>query len=282
MKLTFWGVRGSISTSGPEFARFGGHTTCLEVEAGGHRLILDAGTGVRPLGERLAHEARVLGRPVKTVFAFTHLHWDHIQGFPFFGPAFIPSTELELFGPREGPDERSLQYVLTAQMAEPTFPVTMDAMPSDQVFHDIGDGGGFERGPFRVRTRALEHPNGVLGYRIEAGGRTLCFATDTEHPRDGSVDEALLDLARGADLLVYDAQYTPAEYAGEAGPPRRGWGHSTYVAAAQAARAAGVKRLALFHHDPGHDDRMVAHIESEAQRLFGESFAARERTPIEV
>ncbi len=280
MKLTFWGVRGSIATGGPAFAGFGGNTTCLELEAAGERLIFDAGTGIRALGDHLGREAG--GRPVRAALFFTHLHWDHIQGFPFFAPAFSPETELSLFGPTDETGTHTVETALTEQMQGPNFPVPLAAMRSARRFTTICSGDGHELGPFTVRTRALQHPQGVLGYRVEAGGRSLCFATDTEHPSDGSVDEALLDLAQDVDLLIYDAQYTPEEYDGRAGPPRRGWGHSTYEAAIRTARAAGAKRLALFHHDPTHDDRFVANIEARAQAKFPSSFAAREGRPLEV
>lgn len=270
MEITFHGVRGSIATSGVEFARFGGNTTCVEINFAGERLILDAGTGLRALGQKMIAEARVLGKPIRASFFFSHLHWDHIQGFPFFTPAFMPDTHLSLFGPKDE-DGTTLEAVLKKQMQPPTFPVPLSAMASKKEFHTIGDGAGQEIGPFLVTTRALCHPQGSLGYRIEAGGRVFCFATDTEHPNDGSVDEALLSLARGADLFAYDAQYTDEEY-----KTKKGWGHSTYTAAAHAARAAGVKRLLLTHHDPTHGDDVVETIEREARALFPAAACARE------
>lgn len=284
MRVTFWGVRGSIATSGLSFARFGGNTTCVEVEHEGERLILDAGTGLRALGQKLAHEARLFGRAVQATMLFTHLHWDHVQGFPFFGPGFVPATRMRLYGPLDDDGKSTLQDVLTRQMQPPTFPVTLDAMAADKQFHTIKDGDELMLDGFQVRIRRLCHPQGSLGFRIEAGGRSMCFATDTEHPSDGSVDEALLDLARDVDLLIYDAQYTEAEYEGRdgTGPSRRGWGHSTYVAATRVARATGAKRLVLTHHDPGHDDAMMERIESEARALFPACRAARETMPIAV
>jgi len=283
MRIRFWGVRGSIATSGSEFAKFGGNTTCVEIEAGDQRLIIDAGTGLRPLGEKLSAQARLLGREVSATMLFTHLHWDHIQGFPFFGPAYQPTTELDLYGPLEEDDVTTLADVLTAQMTPPTFPIGLDAMAASKRFHVIGDQDVVELGDLVVRARSLSHPQGSLGYRVDYRGRSLCFATDTEHPSDGSVDEALLDLARGVDLFVCDAQYTEAEYEGRAaGPPRRGWGHSTYVAAARTARAAGARRLVLTHHDPNHDDEVVEAIEHEAQLLFPACRAASEAHPLTV
>lgn len=262
--------------------RVGGNTTCLEVQYGRDRLILDAGTGLRALGDKLLREARTLGRAVEAKFLFSHLHWDHIQGFPFFAPAFVPTSEIQLYGPRGEDGTTNLESALAKQMSPPSFPVSLDAMASRKSFSTIADGDAFELGPFTVRTRGLCHPQGVLGYRIEAGGKSLCFATDTEHREDGEVDEALLELAQGVDLLVYDAQYTPTEYRGEngTGPCRKGWGHSTYEAAAMIAKAAGARKLALFHHDPTHDDDMVELIEAEARRLFAGAFAAREQMTV--
>ena len=282
MRVSFWGVRGSIATAGLEFAGFGGHTTCLEIEAQGRRLIIDAGTGLRGLGAKLSAEATRLGRPVQASMLFTHLHWDHIQGFPFFGPAFAPDSCLDLYGPEQ--DGSDLRAVLERQMTPPTFPVRLDDMAAEKRFQTIRSGDELLVEGFHVRTRALSHPQGSLGYRVEVGGRSVCFATDTEHPEDGSVDEALLELARDVDLLIYDAQYTQAEYEGRAGsgPPRHGWGHSTYVAATQVARATGARRLVLTHHDPSHDDTMMERIEREARSLFSACRAARETQPIAI
>lgn len=284
MQLTFWGVRGSIATGGPQFMRVGGNTTCLEVQHGNERLILDAGTGVRALGDKLMRESRALGRKVDARFLFSHLHWDHIQGFPFFAPAFVPTSKIQLFGPRGEDGVTSLKAALAQQMSPPSFPVSLEAMASSKHFSTIDDKDELQLGPFSVHMRRLCHPQGVLGFRIEAGGKSLCFATDTEHAEGGELDESLLELARNADLLVYDAQYTPAEYRGEngTGPCRRGWGHSTYEAAAMIAKAAGAKRLALFHHDPTHDDDMVEAIEAESKRLFAASFAAREQMTVRL
>jgi phosphoribosyl 1,2-cyclic phosphodiesterase len=282
MRVTFWGVRGSIATSGLEFARFGGNTTCLEIEAGGDRLVIDAGTGIRALGSKLAREARTLGRPVEATILFTHLHWDHVQGFPFFAPGFDPSSRIDLHGPVD--ENGSLETVLRRQMMPPTFPVTLEAMTPQRRFHMLKSGDDLAVGSIHVRTRALCHPQGSLGFRVEHGGRSVCFATDTEHLPDGSIDDALLDLARDVDLLIYDAQYTEAEYEGRDGhgPPKRGWGHSTYVAATRVAAATGARRLVLTHHDPTHDDGMMERIEKEARALFPACRAAREALPIAV
>jgi phosphoribosyl 1,2-cyclic phosphodiesterase len=275
MRLTFWGVRGSIATSGPEFARFGGNTTCVEITSEGSTLILDAGTGLRALGQKLLAEAK--GRPIDATLLFSHLHWDHIQGFPFFAPAYLPSTTLSSYGPVDEGGSSTLLDVLSKQMQPPSFPVTLGAMPSRKTFATVRSGDELALGPFDVRMRALCHPQGSLGFRIESKGKSLCFATDTEHAAAGDIDDSILELARGVDLLILDAQYTDAEYA-----MRKGWGHSTYAAAARIAGAAGAKRLALFHHDPGHDDAFVERMEHDARTMFGGAFAAREGLTIDV
>lgn len=284
MKITFWGVRGSIATSGPEFTAVGGHTTCLEIGLGEERLIIDAGTGLRGLGQKLLAEAGQRGGKVDVNFLFSHLHWDHIQGFPFFGPAFLASSKLSLYGPIDDDGITTLEGALDRQMTPPLFPVRLSQMAAEKNFNTIRSGDQLDLGPFRVRTRALFHPQGSLGYRIEAGGRSVCFATDVEHVEGEAIDPSILELAQGVDLLIYDAQYTPAEYAGGpgVGPSKRGWGHSTYTAAAAIAKASGAKRLALFHHDPGHDDRMIARMEADAATLFPGAFAAREGASLEL
>lgn len=285
MKVTFWGVRGSIATSGPATARYGGNTTCVQISHAGHHLILDAGTGSHALGNQLMDEARTMGGGVQASFLFSHLHWDHIQGFPLFGPAFMPSTELNLYGPTETDEsghELDLQAALSRQMTRPFFPVPLSAMASTRRYERLYDGAEFEIGPFAVSSRALCHPQGSLGFRVEAGGRSVCFATDTEQVMGQDIDPALLHLARDADLLIHDAQYTDAEYEGSVGPPRQGWGHSTYAAAAAAATAAGAKQLALFHHDPSHDDSMMDALEADARTLHPACRAAREGLSVEL
>jgi phosphoribosyl 1,2-cyclic phosphodiesterase len=274
MDITFWGVRGSIATSGPSFDRYGGNTTCVEIRRDNHRLIIDAGTGIRALGDRLMHEMAETRTPIETTILFTHLHWDHIQGFPFFRPAFVPSTRLSLYGPGVGAG--SLQETLQRQMQPPSFPVPLEAMGASMDFSTITDGAEIQVGPFEIQTKILCHPQGSFGYRVETGGASFCFATDVELGVDDEADAALEGLAKEADLLVHDAQYTEAQYQGDDGPCRRGWGHSTYTAAAEAARRCHARQLGLTHHDPEHDDHMVARIERDTRSLFASAFAAQQ------
>jgi phosphoribosyl 1,2-cyclic phosphodiesterase len=271
LTIRFWGVRGSVPSPGPATAGVGGNTSCVEVRSGDHVVILDAGTGLRRLGDALLAERA--GRPIEASILFSHVHWDHIQGFPFFAPVFRPDTTLHLYG---RPDEGSLAEVLAAQMTRPTFPVPLDALPSALTFGTWSDDAAFDVGPFRVRTARLHHPGACYAYRLEAHGRSVVYATDTEHYDDGRIDEALVELSRGADVLIYDAMYTPEEYEGETGVSRRGWGHSTWVEGVRVARAAGVGQLVLFHHDPTHDDETVAAIEEAAARELPSTIAARE------
>ena len=277
MEVTFWGVRGSIACSGPHVAEVGGNTPCVEVRAQGHRLILDGGTGLRGLGQRMAAEPG----PLRAHMLFSHQHWDHIQGFPFFRPAFVPGAELHMYGPVAEDGLTTLRDTLRAQMTSPCFPVPFGALAAELRFETVRDSDDLQLGPFEVQMRALVHPQGSLGYRIEVGGRKLCFATDTEHPSEG-LDEALLDLAREVDVLIYDAMYTTDEYEGRNGPCRKGWGHSTTDAAVQIARASGAKRLFLFHHDPGHNDRFIDRMERDARTGFERTWAAREGDTVAV
>ncbi|HTM21887.1 MAG TPA: MBL fold metallo-hydrolase [Kofleriaceae bacterium] len=273
LRLRFWGVRGSCPSPGPDTAAVGGNTSCVELRAGSDLLILDGGTGLRALGDELGRSSAV-----EASILFSHVHWDHIQGIPFFAPIFRSETRLSLYG---APEHMSLEDVMHKQMGGPNFPVPLDRVPAQLSFHAMTAGDAAAVGPFRVLPARLNHPNGVLGYRIEIGGRSIVYATDTEHLA-GGVDQRLVELAAGADLLIYDAQYTPAEYAGELGPSRVGWGHSTWAEGVRVARAAGVGQLVLFHHDPAHDDAVIDAIEARAAEELPGTVAAREGLTIEL
>ncbi len=273
MEIRFWGVRGSIAVSGERYERTGGNTTCVEVRHEGHRLILDGGTGLRALGEHLGFQ------PLNATLLFTHVHWDHIQGVPFFAPAFHPDSQLTMVGVKR--DSGGLRDALAAQMRPPTFPIGLEALAGAKHFRDIRADRAFDVGPFHITPLEQPHPDGVLAYRIEAGGKVFVFATDVEHGGEG-VQRALVDLSLGADLLVHDAQYTFAEYAGHGGPSRKGWGHSTWDEALRCGVEARASRLALFHHDPTRSDQGVEAMEQAAQSRVAtvglpmEVFAARE------
>lgn len=269
MHVRFWGVRGSIASSGSHVARIGGNTSCVEIESQGHRLILDAGTGLRGLGEELLKHP-----PVKATMLFSHLHWDHVQGFPFFTPAWVPGTELTLYGPfADG--EQQLRSVLDKQMEPPNFPVPLSAMRANLDFRSALPGRVIETGPFRITPIELPHPQGCLGYHVEADGKRFAYCTDVEMTLE-SLRRDVGDVLAGVDALVLDAQYTEAEYAGRVGPPKKGWGHSTNVEAARIAQAVSARRLFLFHHDPAHGDQQVEDMAEEARGTFAAAEPARE------
>lgn len=272
-EVCFWGVRGSLAGGGQDFAAVGGNTSCVEVRAGDELIVLDAGTGLFRLSETLAE-------PVRATFLISHYHWDHIQGFPLFRPGYHPDNRFDIYGP--GDSAATVARAFDDQMRPPHFPVALSAMGAQLEFHGVRPGDELTLGAVRVRTAALNHPLGCLGYRIDFGGASVVYATDTEHPEHGALDPAVLELARDADLLIYDAQFTDQEYLGVGGPCRKGWGHSTVTAACHVARAAGVRQLALFHHDPTHRDDRIAAIVREAQALFRNAVAAHEGLRIAV
>ncbi|HEY8039081.1 MAG TPA: MBL fold metallo-hydrolase [Polyangiaceae bacterium] len=279
LSIRFWGVRGSCPSPGPDTAGVGGNTSCVEVVAGGTRLALDAGTGLRRLGGELLAESkrRGDGAPVELTVLLSHVHWDHIQGLPFFAPIYAPGTRLLLAG---GATTTPLRETLRRQMSAPTFPVDWNDLPASLDYRELRDGSRLRIGDAEVCVARANHPDAVFAYRIEHAGHAVVYATDTEHY--ACVDPRLVALARDADVLVYDAQYLPEEYAGETGPSRVGWGHSTYQAGAALARAAGVRKLVLFHHDPVRTDEGVAAIEARARDEHDDVVAAREGLTIDL
>lgn len=275
-RIRFWGVRGSIPAPGASTVDVGGNTSCVGMTCGDTRIVFDGGTGLRVLGTELAPSM-----PVTVHLFFSHVHWDHIQGFPFFGPAFVPGNTIHMYG--NSNSRGTIESTMAGQMEGPNFPVKLSELASELVFHDISAGETVELpGGVRVSAANGQHPGGVLAYRVDYEGSSAVYATDTEHDEAG-LDPAFVDLCRDADVLIYDAMYTPEEYAGEAdGRSRVGWGHSTFVAGAELAKAAEVKRFILFHHDPDQDDAAVADKERRARELFENSEAAREGMTIEL
>ncbi len=273
MKVKFWGVRGSIPSPGPGTVRIGGNTSCVEVRADNQLLIFDCGTGARALGGSLLREM-----PVQAHLFFSHMHHDHNQGFPFFPPVFIPGNLFMLYGPER--TNVQLEEILAGVMQYPYFPVLLRDLPASMEFIDLKEGQKVQVSEMvTVTNRKLNHPDGVFGYRVEAieAGvkKVFAYCTDTEHyivP-----DWRVADLARDADVFVYDAQYTEEEYV-----KRLGWGHSTWAEGAKVARQAGAKRLVLFHHDPSRDDDSVLAIEAQARAAFPESLAAYEGLEINL
>jgi phosphoribosyl 1,2-cyclic phosphodiesterase len=274
MQITFWGVRGSIPTPGPATVQIGGNTSCVEVRAGKAILIFDGGTGLRLLGKKLAKEG-----PITAHMFFSHVHWDHIQGFPFFEPAFVAGNVFHLYGGNNV--SRTLEETLAGQMDHPNFPVHLTAMGAKMQFRDLAEGERVEIDDgngkkVAVTTASGNHPQGVFAFRVEHDGKVFVYATDTEH-YEGRIDEKLVRLSKDADLLVYDSQYTPEEYG-----PKKGWGHSTFEEGARIARTAGARRLVLYHHDPTQNDEAVRDKERRAKAVFPDVIAAYEGLSIEI
>jgi len=290
LTVKFWGVRGSYPTPGQGTVAFGGNTACVEIRVGSQVVILDAGTGIIPLGREMSRQAAQDKRPIQAVLLFSHLHHDHTQGFPFFSPAYNPASRLHLFGP--GASEQALEELLAHNQQPPAFPVTLRDMNAAKEFHSLTEtdvilmeadevrlaknGADCARGLCIRLMKSHAHPGGVFIYRIEWRGLSVVYASDTEGYVGG--DRRLAAFARNADLLIHDAQYAEAHYHGQIPglPATQGFGHSTPQMACELALAAGVKQLALFHHDPNYDDATLASLEAQAQELFPTAFSARE------
>jgi phosphoribosyl 1,2-cyclic phosphodiesterase len=298
--VRFRGTRGSHPTPGSGTIRFGGNTACVEVHAKNHLIILDAGTGIIPLGNDLMRQHWASGpdvkdrEPIVCTILFSHTHHDHTQGFAFFKPAYIPTSTCYLFGPRLLEEE--LEEGLRKAMVSPFFPVELNDLSSVRNIRSLHESemilfedekvepkvynyyrDNHSDMPYRVRIRlmhSLAHPNGgVFVYKIEANGKSIVYATDTEGYVGG--DQRLIHFATGADLLIHDSQYMHPEYLfGEI--PVQGYGHSTVEMAAEAAGQAGVGKLALFHYDPQYDDSAIEQMEKKAQSIFKNSIAAYE------
>lgn len=261
LSVRFLGVRGSVATPGADKTA-GGNTSCVEVTAGDTRIILDAGTGLRALGDE-----RMAKGPRHNTILLSHLHWDHVAGLPFFTPIYVPGHRVEIASGPNGvmPLDEAIRNLFKA----PFFPVDY-AQLSDQVStRELKANDTFTIGDITVTMAKLNHPDPVYGYRLEANGQSIVYATDTEH--FSCVDPTLKKLAAGADILIYDSQYTPEEY-----PSKVGWGHSTWLAGAELARAAGVPQLVMFHHDPNRTDEQLAVIEAAAAANLPGTVAARE------
>ncbi len=263
MTIRFWGVRGSVACSGPDTVRYGGNTACIEMRCGDRLLIFDAGTGVRNLGNSLESE-----RPLDVDHFFSHTHWDHIVGFPFFSSAFCPDSKIRLHaGHLKG--QGGLEGALRQAMAEPLFPVPLDIFRACISFHDFEAGTTLDPGDgISIRTAPLNHPNEATGYRVEYGGKSACYVTDTEHV-PGLPDGNILSLIENADLLIYDCTFTDEEF-----PRFAGWGHSTWQEGVRLCRAANVKKLAIFHHEPNRTDDALDYIAAAARAEFAGAFVA--------
>ncbi len=272
--VQFWGVRGSIPSPGPHTVRYGGNTPCVEMQVGGKRLIFDGGTGLRVLGQALLSQM-----PLEAYMFFTHSHWDHIQGFPFFSPGFVKGNRFHIYG-AIAPDGSTIEQRLNGQMLHPNFPVPLQIMGADLKFYDIKVGDKVQIEDITVETARLNHPGEAVGYRINWQGRAAVYITDTEHFPE-HIDENVLWLARNADILIYDCCYTNEEYNCPK-CPKVGWGHSTWEEAIKVAKAANVKTLVIFHHDPQHDDDFLDRVGEQATKKFPGAVMAREGLVLEV
>jgi phosphoribosyl 1,2-cyclic phosphodiesterase len=268
IRIVFNGVRGSTPCAGPEYAHFGGHSSCVAIETdNAPPLLFDLGTGLRPYSRRCDGDFH------GTVL-LSHLHWDHVQGLPFFTPLHRAGSTLDVFGPRQ---EEGLGPVFAQMMRPPFFPITPEQLMGDVRFHDLGE-DDFPVGGAKVRSRWVRHVGPTLGYRVDVNGLSVAYVPDhgpgcnPDHP-DDYIPHEMLELCDGVDVLIHDAQHTRAEY-----EPKRHWGHCTVDYAVHVAREAGARRLVLFHHDPSHSDDDIVAIERSASdyaaRIGGPDVAA--------
>jgi phosphoribosyl 1,2-cyclic phosphodiesterase len=280
LTVRFWGTRGSIPAPGPATARYGGNTPCVEAQVGGRRVIFDAGSGIRQLGNDLIEKKA----PLDAVIFLTHFHWDHIQGFPFFGPMYRREARLRVVGPMQ--ENLDVQSLFAGQMGPIYFPIPFEAVAAHMTFEHLNE-GTWESDGISIAAMRVRHPSFTVGYRLTAGGRSFCYIPDNElvggdYPVERGWRERLVRFCADADLLVHDAMFTEEEYAAA----RKGWGHSTFLQALDLGAEAGVKRLMFFHHAPERTDVALSEIvdrrreEAASRKLKLEVDAADEGTEI--
>jgi len=306
IRVRFWGVRGSVPCPGPETVKYGGNTSCLELRFGeeDRLIVIDAGTGIRELAGHIMKNDLPKG-PIKTELFLTHTHWDHIMGFPFFIPIFVPNTELKVFGPVTY-EEDTLDKIVGGMLTYRYWPVRLTELAAKIEYFNLKEGSQDLGGGLWLTTKYLNHPILVLGYRFEYRGKVFCTAYDTEpfcnvfdvSPGDPSYDEEavkegamaaqeendkVVSFFKGADILIHDSQYTHKEYISS----KLGWGHSSFEHSVNVAHKAGVKKLLLFHHDPDRSDAELELIEKKIQAAAGgktslEVMIAREGMTVEA
>lgn len=276
MKLTFWGVRGSIPITRSDVLKYGGNTPCIEIDAGEHLLIIDAGSGIHQLGNKLSS----FNHKITTHLLISHVHWDHIQGFPFFMPAFVEGNTIHIYGEQKG--DLHIKDQLAGMMKDPYWPIGLDMMKANLIFHALAVGDTLSLNQdLRVTTMQGNHPGGTMLYHIAFKDKSISYISDYEH--QGETDTKLIEFVRGTDILIYDAFYTDDEYHGTNGKiSKRGWGHSTWQEGCKLAQLAEVKQLFLFHHDINRTDTELEQIELEARRVFPNTHAAREGVTIHI
>lgn len=264
MHIKLWGVRGSTPTPQLDHLAYGGNTACVEIRsASGCLAIVDGGTGIRNLGQSLATE--FVNQKLSVHLFLTHYHWDHIQGIPFFLPLYRADNDLTFYAVAE---LGSVRERLAGQMSKPYFPVSLDVC-APRTFVDI-DRPDVKVGDITVRPFPMNHPQGAYGYRVEADGCTFVYASDLEHGH-AQLDRVVREYAEGADVLLYDSQFTPEEH-----EKHKGWGHSTWLEATRVARDANVRQVILFHHDPWHDDQFLLDVGRKARSSFENTLVATE------
>jgi phosphoribosyl 1,2-cyclic phosphodiesterase len=268
LTIEFWGVRGSIPTAEKDKLDVGGNTPCVVIQFNQEPyVIIDGGTGLRVFGTKMCQDSPGM---LRASILLSHFHWDHIQGIPFFGPIYSENAELKFYSTL-GPND--LKRTLEGQMKAPYFPVPMSSAPSRREYLQVPD-SGCEIGSLSIRPVRLNHPGGAFGYRIDSSAGSLIYVSDHEHGIE-DIDAAIVHHANGADLLIYDSQYTPSEYLGH-----KGWGHSTWLEGTRLANRAQVGRLVLYHHNPFRLDGETAGILMEARKEFAETEIAREKLSI--
>ena len=284
LRVKFWGTRGSIATPGPGTARYGGNTACVEVRYGEHILVIDAGTGICQLGDALMKEFKY--RSLQVHIFVSHTHWDHIQGFPFFTPSYKPGNEIYLYSVRGA--GKPLEKIFRGQMDSDYFPVLLSDMLAHLHFVELS--GPVQIGPLEVGFEYLNHPGIAIGFRISVGGKSVVYVSDhepfyrfQENELGERAERKVMEFVRDADLYIREAQYTEEEY-----PAKKGWGHSTPQDALRTAAAANVRQLAIFHHDPRHDDDFLDQMMETCQQSVRDAsysfacFAAKEGDVVEI
>lgn len=268
-KVTFWGVRGSVACSGLEYDVFGGATSCVSIESEKRSIILDAGTGIKDFG-------RVINQEKPCHLFFSHAHYDHYIGLPFFAPLWSPKFNLEIFS---GPIENmvSTEQFIDSIFQSPQFPVTRSALLAKVKTYDLTVGDAFMLGDdFKINTISLNHPNGATGYRIDHNGKSICYITDHEH-ESNTPDPKLVQFVQGADIMIYDSTYTHSDY-----QSHKGWGHSTWNAGVELSNCAKVGQFIGFHHAHMYCDTQMLSIEDEMRKVSPNSMMARQGMTIEI
>jgi len=272
VNVRFWGVRGSVPMCSPQFAKYGGHTSCVSIESQGHLFILDAGTGMVDLGRWIQEK-----KYTQAHLLLSHFHYDHVLGFPFFGPVYDPNFSLTILNGFQATNAKLKCFFTDSLFAKPLFPVPFDAVKAKSDFIVVSEKESYA--PFSgcaIHTKSLNHPGGCTGYALIIEGKKICFITDHEHI-PGETDLELVDFIKNADLLIFDSMFSDEEF-----HQFKTWGHSTWQYAIELVKSAEAKQLAFFHHDPHKTDMMLDEIEAKAQQDFAHCFMARQAMEISI